>query len=115
MYIELSKKQQRIARTLIKTGLKRECENFVKKISTFTQSANYQSGDPQETYWALYEKVKTFDKHIARRYDGMKNSMLYITILSLFYEKVLLLEDIAVFGEDVQKALIKTAKELEND
>ncbi|GHT78504.1 hypothetical protein FACS189464_2050 [Bacteroidia bacterium] len=115
MYVDFTKSQQRIARTLIETGLQRECENFIKKIGTFTQSANYQFGDPHKVYLELYKKVNSFDKHIARRYNDMRNSILYMTVLTLFYEKVLLPEDIAAFDKEVQNALIKYVEDLDKE
>ena len=58
-------------------------------------------------------KIETFDKHIARRYDNLGGSKHYITVLSLFYDKVLSMEDIAAFDEEMQNALIKSAKMLD--
>jgi len=111
--MELTKSQKKIARELISTGLQRECKTFLEKIETFMQNPRYKADNPHEVYLKLYKKVAAFDKHIARRYNGMIGSRYYITVLSLFVDKVLSLEDIAAFDEETQNGLIKLAKTFE--
>ena len=46
-----------------------------------------------------------FDKHIARRYDGMSGGRYYITICSQYYDGVLTDEDIREFGDEIYNKL----------
>ena len=108
--MELQKSQKKIARELITTGLQRECKAFLEKIETFTHNPRYKADNPHEVYLKLYKKVAAFDKHIARRYNDMRGSRYYLTVLSLFYDDVLTLEDIAAFDDEVRNALMKSVK-----
>ncbi|MEE1345406.1 MAG: hypothetical protein U0K49_11510 [Segatella copri] len=49
----------------------------------------------------LYDKVYQFDKHIARRYDGMSGGRYYITVCYLYYDGVLTDEDIREFDDEL--------------
>ncbi|MDR1369493.1 MAG: hypothetical protein LBJ72_05110 [Dysgonamonadaceae bacterium] len=104
--IELSKSQKKIARELIQLGLQRECKSFTDKITKLTNSLEWKTGDPHELYLKLYKKVTSFDKQIAKRYDGLTGSYYFLTILGLFYDGVLTLEDISRFDIEVQNKLI---------
>ncbi|MDR0507722.1 MAG: hypothetical protein LBH32_13035 [Dysgonamonadaceae bacterium] len=105
--IELSKSQKKIARELIQLGLQRECKSFTDKITKLTNSSEWKIGDPHEIYLKLYKKVISFDKKIARRYNGLTGSHYFLTVYGLFMDKVLTVEDIACFDVEVQNELIR--------
>ena len=105
--IELSKTQKKIARQLIDIGLQRECKSFTAKIEKFTNSEEWKTGDPKKLYHELYDKVISFDKRIAKRYDNLGGSRYFITVYSLFYDGVLTADDIARFDIEVQNELFK--------
>jgi len=105
--IELTKSQKKICRELIDLGLQRECQSFKNEIEKFTGSSEWKEGKPQELYHKLYKKVITFDKHIARRYDGLTGSHYFSTVLDLFYNEILTPEDIARFDVEVQNELVR--------
>ena len=109
--MELTKSQKKIARELISTGLRRECKTFLKKIETFMHNSRYQTDNPHEVYLKLYKKVESFDKHIALRYNGLGGSRYYMTVLTLFYDKILTLEDIP--DEELRNQLIMSVKALD--
>jgi hypothetical protein len=104
--IELTKSQKKIARELITLGLQRECQSFKNEIEQFTGSSEWKTGIPQELYHKLYDIVTTFDKHIARRYNGLSGSHYFDTVLALFYNEILMPEDIARFEIEVQNKLV---------
>lgn len=78
---ELSKSDKRVAREVISKGMheefRRGMESFYKLLETWRKTTN----EDQLHYAELYGAVKDFDKQIARRYDGLRNSML-LNILS---------------------------------
>ena len=79
---ELSKSDKRNAREIIKKGMheefRRGMESFYKLLEAWRKTTN----EDQEHYAELYGSVKDFDKQIARRYDGLRNSML-LDVLSV--------------------------------
>ena len=104
--IELTKSQKKISRELVEVGLQRECQSFKKEIEQFTSSSEWKTGNPQELYYKLYDIVITFDKHIARRYNGLSGSRYFNAVLDLFYNDILIPEDIARFDIEVQNKLV---------
>jgi len=102
---ELTKIQKKTARELITLGLQRECKSFKKDIEQFIGSAEWKTENPQKLYHKLYDMVTTFDKHIARRYNDLGGSRYFITVFNLFYNEILMPEDIARFDIEVQNKL----------
>jgi len=112
--IELTKSQKKVARELIDLGLQHECKSFTDKITKFTNSAEWKTGDSHELYIKLYKKVTSFDKHIAKRYDGLTGSRYLMTVYGLFYDEVLTSEDIARFDIEVQNELLRMKNIFDN-
>lgn len=74
---ELTKSEKRKCRELIQLGLNRECAKFVEQIRNLSQTT---SEDPHAQYIAIYRKTRTFDKHVAWRYDDMRGSKYLPTV-----------------------------------
>jgi hypothetical protein len=110
--IELNKNQKKIAYELIQLGLHLEYKSFTQEIAKYTNSSEWQTGDPHELYINLYKKVSSFDKHIASRYNNLGGSYYFVTVLGLFYDGVLSTEDIARFDTEVQNELLKLKNSL---
>ncbi len=102
--IELTKSQKKIARKLIDLGLQRECTKFMQSTKDFMDKSA-STEDAHDAYLKLYDKVYKFDKHIARRYDGMSGGRYYITICSQYYDGVLTDEDIREFDDELYNKL----------
>jgi hypothetical protein len=111
--IELPKNQKKVARELINIGLQRECKSFTDKVTKFTNSLEWKTGDPHELYLKLYRKVASFDKHIGQRYNDLSGSRYFITVLGLLHDKVLTEEDISRFDVEVQNKLLQIEKGLQ--
>ena len=107
--IELTKPQKKIARKLINLGLQRECTKFMQSTKDFMDK-NAPAEDAHDTYLKLYDKVYQFDKHIARRYDGMSGGRYYITVYCLYCDGVLTDEDIREFDDELYNRLRETKK-----
>jgi len=105
--IELTKTQKKVARELIDLGLQRECKSFTDKITKFTNSPEWKTGNSHEFYLKLYKKVISFDKHIADRYNDLTGSHYLMAVFGLFQDGVLTQEDIERFDIDVQNELLR--------
>ena len=113
--IDLTKTQKKVARELIDLGLQRECKSFTDRITKFTNSPEWKTGNSHELYLKLYKEVTSFDKHIGKRYNDLTGSSYFITVLGLFYDEVLKPEDIARFDMDVQNELLRMKSLYDND
>ena len=101
--MNLTKKDRKVARSIIEKGLLQEFANGLTQFDGILQQWKDQSMDTREAYQKMYSKVRTFDKHIAQRYDGMKGSN-YLTIISLqLYDKVIAEDDIDELSEESQE------------
>jgi len=107
---ELSKSQKKIARELIQKSLQIECSMFLERMEQFINNRQEEEKSPHESYLELYKKVKEFDKQIMRRYDGMRGSRYYMTIVGLLHDEILTNEDLSLFNEEVQKELLDSLK-----
>ena len=108
--MELSKKDKKAAREVIEKGLQREFANGLSKADTILQSWNSKAIDNKETYHQLYKHIMNFDKHIARRYDGITGSRYLLTITGQMLDNVIHEEDLVDFSEEVRLYLILTKK-----
>jgi hypothetical protein len=103
---ELSKSQKRIARTLISKSLESECGKFLGNIRPLLITDKNDEQSNHELYIKRYRLIHKFDKHLAYRYDNLRGSNYFITVLELYMENVLKTEDLADFNEDEQNRLI---------
>lgn len=110
MNLELSKSQKKIARELIEKSLQTECAQFLEEIERFLSNREQKEKAPHETYLNLYKKVKSFDKHIAKRYDDLRGSTYFIILAGLFLDKILVTEDLDRFDEEMRERLLNALK-----
>lgn len=112
--IELTKPQKKIARKLIDLGLQRECTKFLKSTKNFINK-NTPAEDAHDIYIKLFNKVHSFDRHVARRYDNLGGSRYYITVYCLYYDGVLTDEDIREFDDEIYNRLKETKKSFQEE
>lgn len=89
---------------------------FAKKVmgKKKLMNKNASAEDAHDAYLKLYDKVYQFDKHIARRYDGMSGGRYYITVCYLYYDGVLTDEDIREFDDELYNSLKEAKKSFQN-
>ncbi|MFC3561394.1 hypothetical protein [Pedobacter jamesrossensis] len=115
--MELTKAENRIARNIFAVALQRE---LAKEMEVFNQILQKWKSEPQtdhrDSYYELFTAVKDFDKHIARRYDGLKNSWFYGTLIGLLADEIINEKDLTEYSEETRSQLINGAKRRnEND
>lgn len=110
--MEFTKAENRIAREIFKIALQRELENGMKEFDTVLSKWKIeQLQDHRESYHSIFKAVKDFDQHISRCYDGLRNSMLYYTLIDLLADNIITENDLNEFTEDRRNALLRIAKE----
>lgn len=100
--MELSKSDKRIARTIIEKGLMKEFEKGLNKADKILNDWKQGKGDVRESYHALFKHISGFDKGIARRYDGMRNSDLIYIVIQQLNEDLIEKQDLEAFSAEGQ-------------
>jgi hypothetical protein len=110
--MELSKKDKKVAREVIETGLQREFENGLRKTEEILLNWRKGVSNNRESYQAVYKHIKSFDKHIAQRYDDITGSWYLLTITGQLLDDIIHEEDLVDFSEEVQLYLKQVVKNL---
>ena len=100
--MHLSKSERRIARKLIDIGLQKEFRNGMEKFHNITSNWKTKGLNAKESYYEIFKAVKNFDKHIARRYDGMTGSKYMYIVAEQLGESLITENDIREFSEETQ-------------
>jgi hypothetical protein len=98
--MELTKSDKKIARIIIEKGLLKEFEDGLNKADSILTDWKECKGDPRATYHALFAHIRAFDKGIAKRYDGMRNSDLLFILAHQVNEQYIDQEEFEAFSED---------------
>ena len=104
--LELTKSQKRIARQIIETGLQCEYEAGIKKLDKIISKWKRKEIDNRDAYLKLYGSLTNHDKHIARRYDRMSGSRYLYIIAAQLADKVIAVEELNDFPEDIREKII---------
>ena len=105
---ELTKREKKIAREIIEKGLQIEYTNALNDADTLMQNwnNNNKETDNRASYHLLYKAIEKNDKHISRRYDGMKGSSYIYIIAAQLADKIISKDDLKEFREETQNAII---------
>lgn len=110
--MDLSKADKKVAREVIEKGLQIEFTNALHEADAVLQKwKKHDLGNP-EAYHLLFKTIKNFDKHIAARYDDMRGSRYFITVVDLLIDGIIADEDIKGFSPQVIEALNETRQNL---
>ncbi|RLJ73598.1 hypothetical protein [Pedobacter alluvionis] len=69
-----------------------------------------QPEDNKADYYKIFTAVTNFDKHIARRYDGMRNSCFFDTVIAMLVDKTITTADLEDFSEEAKSEISKSLK-----
>lgn len=103
--MELSKSEKKIVRELIEIGLQREFAKGLTKADSILADWKNHIKDNRESYHALYNHIKQFDKHIAQRYDGMTGSRYFYVLTAQFADKIISESDLENVPEHIIQAI----------
>lgn len=115
MAIELTKSQKKIARELIDYSLQKDCAGFLGEVEAFMNNRDREGKSPHKLYLDLFRKVDSFDSFVARRYDNVRGSTYFSTLVGLLIDKVLVEEDLAPFDEEMRQKLLYCADMLTHE
>ena len=62
---------------------------FIEETEALIDKHKREGKTSYEIYLEIYEKTKSFDKHIVRRYDDMRVSRYFLTLLGLLHDEIL--------------------------
>ncbi len=108
--MELSKQEKKVAREIIETGLQKEFAKGLFDADTILHQWKNKSTDNRDAYHLLFKKITDFDKHIARRYDGMTGSKYLFVIAAQFQDGIISESDLEKCSERVKQAVKLIAK-----
>jgi hypothetical protein len=109
MYLtrDLTKSEKKNARIIIEKGLQFEYEKSIVQLDEIISRWKDKKIDNREAYMALYDKMISRDKHIARRYDRMSGSHYLYIIIEQLRDGVIAENDLDVFPAELKEVLLK--------
>ncbi|WP_412466705.1 hypothetical protein [Pedobacter sp. KLB.chiD] len=109
--MDFSKAANKVARKLFEVTLQRELKKEMQIFSEILdQWKTQQPEDNRDDYYKIFTAVKDFDKHIARRYDGLRNSWFFDTIIAMLTDKTITTADLADFSEEAKSEISNSLK-----
>jgi len=103
--MELSKKDKKIAREIIEKGLQTEYAKGLNSFDGILQHWKNKTIENREAYQKLYDQVRKYDKHIARRYDGMTGSKYLLVIAGQLADGIIKDDDLENFPDEVKQTV----------
>ncbi len=97
---ELSKKERKIARSIIEAGVQREFEKGLQSIDSILLNWKDKKTNNRESYHMVYKTLTDFDEHIAQRYDGMMGSKYLFIIAAQLNDGTITEDDLMEFSAE---------------
>ena len=114
--MNFSKADNKVARKLFEVALQRELK---KEMEVFSEILNQwkqqQPEDNRDDYYKIFTTVTDFDKHIARRYDGLRNSWFFDTVIAMLLDKTITESDLEDFSEEAKSGILRGLKFRQQD
>ncbi|WP_293313702.1 hypothetical protein [Pedobacter sp. UBA5917] len=114
--MSFSNEDNKVARKLFEVALQRELKKEMQLFSEILDQWKAQKPeDNRDDYYRIYTAVKDFDKHISRRYDGLKNSWFFDTVIAMLMDKTITTLDLEDFSEEAKSEISRSLKIRESD
>lgn len=107
--LELTKSQKKIARRIIDTGIQREYEAGIVKLDRIISRWKSKELNNHDAYMELYGSLTGHDKHIGRRYDRITGSRYLYIIATQLADKVIDVEELSDFPENIRQSIFLLA------
>lgn len=114
--MDFSKADNKVARKLFEVALQRELKKEMQAFSEILdQWKTQQPEDNKADYYKFFTAVTDFDKHIARRYDGLRNSWFFDTVIAMLLDKTITESDLEGFSEEAKSGILMVLKFRQQD
>jgi len=114
--MDFSKADNKVARKLFEVALQRELKKEMQAFSEILdQWKTQQPEDNKADYYKIFTAVTDFDKHIARRYDGLRNSWFFDTVIAMLLDKTITESDLEDFSEEAKTGILRGLKFRQQD
>lgn len=114
--MDFSKADNKVSRKLFEVALQRELKKGMNEFSEILIEWKAQKTEEnRDAYYKIFTAVKDFDKHIARRYDGLKNSWFFQTVVAMLLDKTITKSDLEPFSEEAKSKIIRALELRHND
>jgi hypothetical protein len=107
--MELSAKDKKTSREIIETGLQKEYSKGLSDADSILSQWKAKTLNNREAYHSLFRQISVFDKHLARRYDGMTGSTYLFLIAGQLLDGIISENDLNQFSPEVKKAILLIA------
>lgn len=107
--MELTKKQKKELKELIKVGINRGCQKWLDETVELIQKP-YDRDNAWDRSMQITKRSRDYFKETMRREDSFyRNDWLLFSVAALLNEGNLTIEDIQLFGEDITAAVLLIA------
>lgn len=111
--MEFSKREKKLAREIIETGLQKEFTKGLLDADKILNDWKIKALDNRNAYHNLYQHIIDFDKHIARRYDGMTGSRYLLVIIAQLQDGLILESDLENFSEEIKNIIKRSIESID--
>lgn len=87
-----------------------EFEKGLRSFDAILQKWKADGGELRETYHRIFAAVKEFDKHIARRYDGIVGARYLETVVEQLADELYEISEIDSFNTEVKEDTLRFVK-----
>jgi hypothetical protein len=112
---DLSKREKKVARDAIEKGVLAEFKVGLVEAETIINEWRKCQLDNRQAYHKLFKAMAEQNKHIARRYDGMRGSRYLLTVAAILHDGYITEEDIKDFSEDAKEQISRWIQAWKND
>lgn len=104
--MEITKQDKKVLKTLIDIALQRDFERIMTEADLVLADWKSQTKDARQSYYDLFEKIRISDKYISRTYDNLSGSHYFDTVISLFVNERLTIDDLSVCRPELKSYLL---------
>jgi hypothetical protein len=103
--MELTKKEKKLAREIIETGLQREFSKGLSDADKILNDWKNKLINNRDAYHLMFNNITKFDKHIARRYDGMTGSKFLFIIIAQLADGTISEKELENFPNEIKQKI----------
>src|SRR5690349_15499603 len=107
---DLSKRERKIARTLIEQSVEKEFETGLNEAEAILADWKNKTLTGREAFHKLRDNMNDFRKYLARRYDNRSTSHSLLLIAAILKDGYIKEEDIKDFSEAAKEQIKRTLR-----